>query len=354
MSDLTEKIWKAFGGAAIAAPKEKGGGQEIHHPGEIQMLQTNIENTKTNGKTAKADNLFADADVTGKRRAEAWLSDRLAASKKLGKSELISEVVQLTPALAEVILDTCNIGNRLIRRRRVEIFTQAIKEGRWQLTSQGISFTRDGLLNNGQHRLQAIIEAARTVPMQVTFGEKRDAFSVLDAGAVRGGNDTLHIAGYKNTAVLSAAARLLRLIEGGNLNSNYSFPNDLIQETVVSHHPTLENATTDGARIAKKLKTSSAATTVAMFFITAQTSHARRIDQFVDKLAEGHELGARDPILVLRDMLQKGVLGEKGHVTGAVAKTAAIIKAWNLWIHGRSATYQSLRFRPDEGFPDAE
>jgi hypothetical protein len=289
--------------------------------------------------------LFAATNVNEARRVRAWLSERFERAKKVG---MFSEIVTLTPAMAEVILADCNHGNRPL------IWAEAIKDGRWRLTSQGISFSRDGGLNNGQHRLTGTIAAATPIPMLVVFGEDREAFDILDTGSVRGGSDTLHVAGYKNTATLSAAARLLRIILSDAPGSNASFSNDIIRQTVEEHHPLLEDATTHGHNVGKKLRTSAGAVTAALYLIRRHSAHSNRLDVFVGRLLAGTDLRARDPILVLREGLIRSEFSETNGFGSAVRICAAVILAWNKWVNGRTASLTMLRWSPVNPFPKPE
>lgn len=362
--ELAAIISKARGGAA-EAPEKRAAPEIRNHPERHpQMLQESMvlpsSNGKSNGDTSP---LFYAANAGHARRAEAWLSDRIEKAKKLPASELISEVVEITPAMAELILLKHNAGNRNISVRRVETYAEAISDGRWKLTSQGISFSRGGNLNNGQHRLSAIVAAGRPVPMQVTFGEDRAVFDILDVGKARTASDALNIAGYKNTVVLAAAARLLLQIDSGKLGLNQSFPNDVIREAVRVRHPALTDMTTDGMKVAASLKCSGAVTTAGLYLIAQNSGRPQRLDDFIERLRNGAGLSKGDAILVLRDGMQKKTIGatKVGDVkfVGSsaaryISQTAAFIKAWNLWLTGRRASPQSLTLHKGEEFPQAD
>ncbi|MCO5092641.1 hypothetical protein [Bosea sp. (in: a-proteobacteria)] len=319
--------------------------------GKINML--NVAFAQPNAKAGNTESLFSETHVSEARRATAWLEDRIAMSTKLGASELHSEVVTISPVTAEVILAKCNTGNRPLRPKRVALWDRTIREGRWKLTSQGISFARDGRLNNGQHRLNGIIAAGRAVQMMATFGEGRDVFDVLDTGGMRSGSDTLHVAGYKNTALLAASARLIAIVTGDAPGGNSSFSNDEIKQ-IVEQHPLLEDATTAGGRIGKKLKTSAAGMAAAFYLIETKSQNARRLDHFVDRLADGASLKRRDPILVLREGLRGGDIAPASGGGNAGRITAATINAWNLWVRGRSAQLSALRWDTAQPFPQPE
>jgi hypothetical protein len=60
-----------------------------------------------------------------------------------------------------------------------------IKRGEWIPTHQGVAFAKSGKLIDGQHRLEAIVEANIPVEMLVVTGVRDDAYKVLDNGIKR-------------------------------------------------------------------------------------------------------------------------------------------------------------------------
>ena len=57
-----------------------------------------------------------------------------------------------------------------------------IKTGAWKITHQGIAFSTDMVLLDGQHRLIAIqTKSSVTITKLVTFGLESDSMSVIDA-----------------------------------------------------------------------------------------------------------------------------------------------------------------------------
>lgn len=102
------------------------------------------------------------------------------------------EIITVTPEIAAQFLLN-NKSNRAMRRTHVARLADDIREGRWQLTHQGIAVSADGELLDGQHRLQAIIEAGVPVPMAVATGIAADSAMglMVDVGAVRSAADLI-------------------------------------------------------------------------------------------------------------------------------------------------------------------
>lgn len=124
---------------------------------------------------------------------------------------------EITPELATQYL-SCNTRNRTIRRRDVEMYARAIKNGSFVTTHQGIAFDDEGNLIDGQHRLMAIAMAGQPVHMMVARGISPQAFMVVDRGASRTMRDVVQLgdqtagergAMIKNCVMLSAISQLV-------------------------------------------------------------------------------------------------------------------------------------------------
>lgn len=114
----------------------------------------------------------------------------------------------ITPALAKRMLEFRR-NQRPLKKTRIEKMALDLLEGEWQLTNQGLGFSTEGALLDGQHRLHAIIEADTPAEMQVTFGIDPKAFMVIDTGGVRSVSDLVAIKcqGLKHVSSVTAVAR---------------------------------------------------------------------------------------------------------------------------------------------------
>lgn len=142
----------------------------------------------------------------GKSRENQRIVEPLATQKN---EELTIQIMEITPDIAKKWLE----GHENVREvswHRVEAFANDMRDGRWQLTHQGICFNANGDLIDGQHRLHAIVRSGKTVRMMVcrtTVGTIKDP---IDRGAPR---TIATIMGVSNRD--TAALNVLRFFEAG-------------------------------------------------------------------------------------------------------------------------------------------
>jgi len=118
-----------------------------------------------------------------------------------------SKVVMITPDMAREMLEHNMKNNRRMNRETIMRYARIMKAGGWNLTHQGIAFDDKGELIDGQHRLNAIVQANVPVEMMVTYGVEHhegEAFTI-DAGRRRTIMNIMQISGiddavYRNTS----------------------------------------------------------------------------------------------------------------------------------------------------------
>ena len=100
----------------------------------------------------------------------AWLN----ACIERGKSEVFSVHADINPGIANIMLSN-NPHNRHLSERKIEQYARDMIEARWTFNGEPIIFGDTGELNDGQHRLQAVIQANLTQRFFVSFGLPRDS-----------------------------------------------------------------------------------------------------------------------------------------------------------------------------------
>lgn len=100
------------------------------------------------------------------------------------RGAITTEVVNVTPEMATEWLNH-NTHNRPLRHGLVERYAAIMRAGGWKLVHQGIAFTAEGDIVDGQHRLFAVIESGMTIAFNVTRGVLAETQMVIDDHAKR-------------------------------------------------------------------------------------------------------------------------------------------------------------------------
>lgn len=139
-----------------------------------------------------------------------------------------AKVKTITPAMAKRFLEH-NTTNRRISRTRVSQYARDMKAGHWLVNHQGIGFDESGTLIDGQHRLEAIVEADIPIDMIVTNGLKPSSkngivihtMDTVDRGRPRQVGEQLQLRhGYQYGNQVAAAAKVIaEICFGGPIGS---------------------------------------------------------------------------------------------------------------------------------------
>lgn len=147
-------------------------------------------------------------DLDNPAIALTWFMSRV----KMGADVVHTEQVMLTPALAQVLIDH-NEGNRPIRIAKLSQYVDDITNNRWEFNGETIIISREGLMNNGQHRSLAVLETGIAIPVLFVFGVERQTRKTVDTGANRGPHDQLSADGFTQPTTMAAISRFILAYE---------------------------------------------------------------------------------------------------------------------------------------------
>ena len=123
---------------------------------------------------------------------------------------MYSVVETITPALASEYLAK-NTKNRTPKKKAILNYARDMKNGKWELSPQGISFYEDGTLADGQNRLFAILKAGVPVKMYVTY-EVPNNCNIQDRGVPRTTSDVLRMSGNLTDAASFEGVALMNAL----------------------------------------------------------------------------------------------------------------------------------------------
>jgi hypothetical protein len=284
----------------------------------------------TTRKMATVETLFSATSPAGTKEARGRLDTLLKTDQTV--------TMTISPAMAELMLEH-NTGNRSLSAVGVKTFAAAMKAGDWRLTGQPIIFSKDGALNDGQHRLSAIVAAGVSIRSDVRFGVDRSAFLATDIGRKRTAGDGLSIAGEKNACVTAAAIRLASSFDA----RDYTFGGSLTPATALEYlekHGDLREAATRASHFYQNFRLIPASVYAFAYWHCARIDRAAA-DVFFEKIATGIGIGRKtDPAGVIRN---KFISAQTERMTWRPrSQIAVIFSGWNALRLGRRLTAADL------------
>jgi hypothetical protein len=244
------------------------------------------------------------------------------------------------PELAEALLGS-NTGNRRLNARRVSQLADAMRASAFVNTGAPVIMSREGILNDGQHRLAAVVESGSTVEMDVRFGVPRAVFAHTDTGASRTPGDVLSILGVTTGKRVAAALRLLVLYERGLPESVRTFVSNAEVGSAHERWPDMEDvvARVGGHQWPPAVKSTPLYVTA---FLASRAPGKTKLDSWLDSVATGLNASREDPTYQLRERLMRGV--QSATREGMLEKFALMIKAWNLHAKGETVAMRDFKW----------
>lgn len=274
-----------------------------------------------------------------------------------GDHDLEAEVRMITPEDAKALIDRAGNEkrNRPKRLAHVAKFIGIIERGEWVLNGEPIILDKEGHLLDGQHRLSAIIETGKGVPMLVVLNGVpwKDVMKTVDAGRNRSIADVLSLSGFSNTNALAGAIKwcyppLMR----GHSPTHQSLVSLTADQALGFLRGKGRELPTWVTRIlphADALKTINISPSMicGLSFLFRQADSVMA-DKFIDLVAIGPGTGQKDhPIHLLRNRLMAQSRSSK--LTRSCT-SAFLVIAWNHLVEGIRGP-MIYRWREGEDFP---
>ncbi len=295
------------------------------------------------------------AMVTGYSKRLSFFNKKV--DKLIDRSQPTQVLMEVTPGMAAEMLQRNRELNRNINDRYVRDFAADMKTGRWSITGQGLSFDTDGKLLDGQHRLQACIDANVSFTTWVAFGISPESFLHHDRGQNRRNGQLFKMSGFANGNTLSVSARFVMLFEMENISMSAR------EHGLTSMDHTLRPGVEDMIAWTKErpefvdLLANNGGTYRYLTGLSKSYGHAlhwiiraqypKKGDTFIERLCLGIDVTRQDPIHRVRMKLERA-LSDK-HPLPSAWRAAFVIKAFNAW--NKNTNLSVLKIGGSESFP---
>lgn len=319
-------------GQAVGRDTGKKEGPAPEGPSRSDLNMLKVVDKPAKGKVKTEYELQSEERV-----AAQWLDAEVQKAQK----GITSQVVELTPALARVLLQR-NQHNRSISPSYVSNYSRDVAAGAWRLNGEPIILSKDGSLNDGQHRAEAVALVDRPITVMLVIGVERDTRTTLDQGRMRLTSDYLHMEGRNDTKALAAAAvnvwqwqHIGRLSRSGADRPTKGEVMALIEAT-----PNIAHAVAAIPKIGANVVGGRGVLAFARFAFAA-VANKQDADAFIYSLMNGENLMAGSPILYARNRLlsngQRLLIGERAEL---------LFRAWNF--HRKDEEVRSINLQGGE------
>jgi len=134
---------------------------------------------------------------------------QLPASKngRLPVSQTRRKHIFISPAIASALLEKNTRNFRPVNQRYVNAYARDMAAGKWPYNGESIKVHKDGTILDGQHRLNAIVQAGVGIWCDIIEGLDDAVLATLDTGKPRVASDFLRYLGVPNYRFAAALAR---------------------------------------------------------------------------------------------------------------------------------------------------
>jgi ParB-like nuclease domain len=261
----------------------------------------------------------------------------------------------INPSQAKKMLEN-NRNNRNPSQQRIDELASQMRQGKYIMPPDAITFDRQGRLINGQHRLLACVQSGTTIQSIVYRNASEEVFMITDIGMRKTGGHALKTLGYTNTTNLSAAARVVYNLETTPEGepwwafAGHVPPNDIIE--IIKMYPTLQSHVNEGHKLTAKKRASRIRTSMTVIALCLHL--AWKADQyddmrsFLETVATGVGIEQGSPELALMRYLNRAEASTT-KLEGIACSVAIILKAYIAKQTGKDV--QVLSWRPTDKYP---
>lgn len=200
-----------------------------------------------------------------------------------------SRVIEVSPKLAEYILENLNIGNRSKKVEKIKVYANDMVGGNWSLTNATLAFGSDGYLKDGQNRLSACVRADVPFKTHAIFGIEPESFIHMDVGANRSNMDVFTIMGTPYPSMTGAVIRHIVAFKDCKANTkSVKMTNDELRNYYNNEiNSAMLELSIKLAKITKKNTLIPVPPLAALFYIVSVNGDLEKAKSFLDDLAAG-------------------------------------------------------------------
>lgn len=247
---------------------------------------------------------------------------------------ITTTVETITPSKAKEYL-LWNKQNRPVDKKTVQLYARDMKEGRWTLSNDAITFFDNHILGNGQHRLYAIIESDTACQFIVVRNLPSETFTNLDQGKKRTAADCLSIEEIPNPVPIASIIRKYCAFNGTTARG-FRMSTSQTLEIYKEHADFFQEAYKFMATIYRACRVMNISIFGGMYAYLILDKHhtPENVTRFIKECAGVEPNTNSNTPQLLRSALIADVSSKVKTMT-EIYKIGLITKAWNNWVQKR-------------------
>jgi hypothetical protein len=257
-----------------------------------------------------------------------------------GQKERFTVETKLTAELARLLLES-NDGNRRIAKSKVASLAHTMKLGKFNaLNGETIQLSKCGHLNNGQHRLHAVLESGVEQIFTLSFGLERDARFTVDQARGRTVADFLSMHDLPDSHQVSAVALMLyqwRNFRKVSTDSSYRVSMSDLADYAQANYDQISQSVRIVPRAGAQLV--GGVPILAFAHAVFGEIDMEMAADYITRLVQGHELAKGSPLLAVRNRFMQRNLPRR------IDRFELLARGWNAMREGREvASFSVARY----------
>lgn len=255
------------------------------------------------------------------------------------------EDLLITPEMAAEMIAKSTASGRTNYRKFDSLHSRKIAldmaEGRWRNNGDPVRVAKDGLIQDGQHRMSAIVQSGVSVRLIVYFDYDAEEVDVrlIDTGKSRNLGTHLAAAGLPHAKLIAATVKLALVYQRGEWATTENLPKHVLRDSELHEYvEKWKEALIDSATLANRSQRIATPSLVSsLLFIGCRgekPSEREQAVEFVEKLANGVDLRIDDPIFSLRRRLIDSRSSKFKRLT-TYADRNLMTTGWNKHVSGK-------------------
>lgn len=245
--------------------------------------------------------------------------------------------------------------NRRVVKAHLTYLAEKMKRDEWRLNAECVSFSPSGDLLNGQNRLDACVIANVPIPVTLAFNVDPSTVVTMDTGKIRSLGEVLGAMGRR--ADMSGGLQFFYEVrlEQTYAESGTPAPTGRVKVSMEQYldllaaEPDFEGATHAARSITRSVAGLSTPAVHAAYHLTTLEDPANAAS-FWDGIATGAGLATTDVRYQFRKWHQdKMALTDPSKRPSKGHYFVALMRAWGLYLGGKSATTRTWTWRPSKG-----